>query len=432
MKEIPKVLIFTYYWPPSGGSGVQRWVYFAKYMNHYGFKPIVVTVDPKSASFHSFDFSLEKEIENLQVYKTRSREILKTYRFLFKNKSKQPFPQGDISNKGFLSKVVAFIRGNFFIPDARKGWNSFAIRVGEKILSKEKIHSVITTGPPHSTHLIGLKLKEKFKFNWLVDLRDPWTDIFYLKSMYRTSWANRKDLKYETKVLNSADAILTTAKKNFHEQLRKNIIDKNKPFYNIYNGYDHESFSKIKSENNKIFTLGHIGLITRNQSYKKLIIALKSIKEIHPEIKIKFCFAGSTSQEIIDEFSKVVSVENHGYVIHDKAVGLMKSSHVLINFLFNQSNYTTMISGKLIEYMATGNPILVIGDLNTEVSDLMKISHNSSVCLSNDTKSMKNYILRIYNLWIEDRLEPKIPSGIQNYTRKFTTKQLCKIINAMH
>ena len=431
LKELSSVLIFTYYWPPSGGSGVQRWVYFAKYMKHYGFRPIIVTVDPKSASFSSIDLSLEKEIENIQVYRTRSREVLKLYKFLFKNKSKKPFPQGEFSNKGFLSKIIAFIRGNFFIPDARKGWNSFAIRAGEEILKKEKIHSVITTGPPHSTHLIGLQLREKFKFNWLIDLRDPWTDIFYLKDMYRMSWANSIDLKYEKKVLNSADAILTTAKKNFHKQLREKIIDKNKPFYNIYNGYDDESFSKIKSKYSETFTLGYIGLLTENHNYKQLIYSLSSIKETHPDINIQFCFAGSTSKEIINEFSKVVSVLNHGYVIHNKAVSLMKSSHVLINFLFNQSGYSTMISGKLIEYMATGNPVLVIGDLNSEVSDLMKISPNSSICLSNDTKSIKDYILKMYNLWIEDKLESKLPVGIEKYTRKFTSKELCNILKAM-
>jgi len=146
---------------------------------------------------------------------------------------------------------------------------------------------------------------------------------------------------------------------------------------------------------------------------------------------MQFCFAGSTSKEIINEFSKVVSVQNHGYVIHNQAVSLMKSSHVLINFLFNQSGYSTMISGKLIEYMATGNPVLVIGDLNSEVSDLMKISHDSSVCLSNDTRSIKDYILKMYNLWIENRLEPKSPIEIKKYSRKFGSQKLCNILKAM-
>ena len=166
-----------------------------------------------------------------------------------------------------MSKIIAFIRGNFH-PYARKGWNSYAIRVGEEILKKEKIPTVITSGPPHSSHLIGLHLREKFKFNWLIDLRDPWTDIFYLKDMYRMKWAENLDSKYERKVLNSSDAILTTAKKNFHRQLKEKIIDKNKPIYNIYNGYDDESFS---NKNQRNFTLGYIGLITENQNYKQLI-----------------------------------------------------------------------------------------------------------------------------------------------------------------
>lgn len=431
MKSLPKVLIFTYYWPPSGGSGVQRWMYFAKYMNQYGFEPIVITVDPKSASFNSIDLSLEKEVENINVYKTRSREVLKIYRFLPGNKSKQSFPQGEVSNKGFLSKLFAFIRGNFFVPDARKGWNSFALKIGEEILTKEQIHSVITTGPPHSSHLIGLRLKRKFKFNWLVDLRDPWTDVFYLKNMYRTRWAQRKDLNYETKVLNAADAILTTSQKNFHKQLKSRLKNKEKPFYNIYNGYDFETFSKIKSNYNKTFTLGCIGLITKNQSYKKLIKSLELIKNIHPEMKINFCFAGSTSQEIIDGFSEVASVKNFGYVSHERAVSLMKASNILVNFLFNQSAKSTMVSGKLVEYMATGNPVLTIGDPNSEASDLLKICHNSLICAPSDIKSITDYITSMYNLWTQNKLKPKVPDGIEKYSRKYSAEKLCRIIIAL-
>ena len=221
MKDNKKVLILTYYWPPSGGSGVQRWMYFAKYLKTLGWEPFVVTVDEKKASYPVLDFELLEEVKDLIVVKTSTQEPLKVYSKWFTGSPNRGIPQGQVSKKGWVARAAAFMRGNFFIPDARKGWNSYAQKEAEKLLQNEGIQKVITTGPPHSTHLVGLQLKTKWGIQWWADFRDPWTDIFYNKDLYRTSWAEKKDAYWEQKVLQSADGILTTVGGSLIQKLQK-------------------------------------------------------------------------------------------------------------------------------------------------------------------------------------------------------------------
>ena len=174
----------TYYWPPSGGSGVQRWMYFAKHLKQQGWIPFVITVDEKYASYRVLDKSLLTQVDDIHVTKTKTIELLRWYSLFFTGSKKRGIPQGEVKKNGFLSRFAAFIRGNFFIPDARKGWNTYAEKGSIKLIKKENINIIITTGPPHSTHLIGSRLKSSLGIKWFADFRDPWTNVFYNKDLY--------------------------------------------------------------------------------------------------------------------------------------------------------------------------------------------------------------------------------------------------------
>ena len=182
-----KILIITYYWPPSGGAGVQRWVKFVKYMTTMGIEPFVLTVHPDYATYPQTDLTLEKDIpDNVQVFYTKSFELYSLYKKISSNKE---VPYGGFSNTRKLDikeKILRFIRGNFIIPDPRKGWNKYAIKKAKELIRLFQIDTVITTSPPHSTQLIGLQLKNQLDIKWLADLRDPWTDIYYFRQMYPT------------------------------------------------------------------------------------------------------------------------------------------------------------------------------------------------------------------------------------------------------
>ena len=206
-----KILIITYYWPPSGGSGVQRWMYFAKYLKKLGYLPFVITVDESKASYPVLDQTLNEEVKDLKVIKTGTLEPLKWYSRIITGDKKIGIPQGEVKTNNLFMKLAAYIRGNFFVPDARIGWINFAYRAAFNLIREEKIKKIITTGPPHSTHLVGLRLRKYYDFNWWVDLRDPWTDIFYNTSLYRSKKTVSRDEKLEKQVIQYANGVITTA-----------------------------------------------------------------------------------------------------------------------------------------------------------------------------------------------------------------------------
>ena len=206
-----KVLILSYYWPPSGGSGVQRWMYFAKYLKEFGVLPTVITVDEQYASYPNKDMSFNELIKDIEVHKTKTLEPLRFYSFLKSGKSNKVVPQGNVGGKkkGIFDKIATYVRANFFMPDARVGWNRYAFNKAKELLQKEHFDLVITTGPPHSTHLVGQKLKKEFGINWMADFRDPWTEVYYNNLFKRTPKNEALDQTMEINVLHDADSILT-------------------------------------------------------------------------------------------------------------------------------------------------------------------------------------------------------------------------------
>ncbi len=193
-----KVLIITYYWPPAGGSGVQRWLKFVKYFRDFGIEPIVYTVE--NAKYPIIDNTLEKDIpENVEILKQPIWEPNNLFSVFGKKKSESA---GFLNqNPSFFGKVLQYIRANYFIPDARKFWVIPSVTYLKKYLSEYKVDVVITTGPPHSTHLIGLRLKELTGIKWIADFRDPWTEIDYFHQLPLTKKSIRKHQALEENVL---------------------------------------------------------------------------------------------------------------------------------------------------------------------------------------------------------------------------------------
>ena len=416
-----KILIFSYYWPPAGGSGVQRWMYFAKYLKQLGYEPIIITVDETKASYPVIDSSLIKETNDIRVIKTSTREPLRWYSILISGDRKKGIPQGEVKKRNLFEKLLAFIRGNYFIPDARKGWIPFAVKEAKKILKAERIEKLITTGPPHSTHLVGLKLKKQFDLNWWADFRDPWTDIFYNTSFFRSAKTISKDQALEKEVLQKADGVITTLAGMFHEQLKDKAPKQN--FSVIPNGYDSELMKNIKVKAKKVdFHIVYTGLLTQNQDYEML---LKVIDKCSKTLKIHFSLAGNIHIDIIKKITDVLPnaiVEYLGYITHYNAIALMKSADLLLNFVFKGAEHQ-MISGKLLEYIATEVPILSIGNPKSEAGlFLNKGSHSWMV--DKDNKSKMELILKTL---FDKKVKNKFPK-LSQWSRLSLTKKLSKII----
>ena len=402
---VKKVLLITYYFPPSGGAGVQRWLKTIKYLPEFGVETIVLTVDPQVASYPQVDESLCKEVPDfVKVYKTKTKEILSIYK---KVSPQKQVPYGGFANEPnptLLQKISRFIRGNFFLPDPRRGWNKYALAKAKEIIEQEGIETIITTSPPHSTQLIGLELKRLYpRIKWVVDLRDPWTDIYYNEDLYQTSWARKRNAAYESSVLSGADCIITVSeecKRLFAE--KADVADK---ITVVPNGYDESDFVEklgvrnfAESESNGQFietlpndskiAVGNEELGVKVLSYVGVqapqydLSPLKALVSGRKDIKLRF--VGVVSDEFKSEIeSWGVQTEFIPYVSHAEAIAYMRSADALLLFIPNVPNNEGILTGKLFEYLASERKILLFGPENGDAMKLIK-ECEAGECYSED------------------------------------------------
>ena len=429
-----KILIITYYWPPSGGSGVQRWYYFSQYLPNYKVEPIIITVKEDQASYKFLDSSLVNAVGKIRTERTDTLEPFGLYaKFTGKKSLKESIPQGFAgeSNPSLLQKISRAIRGNLFIPDARIGWNSYAYKRVVEIIKSEKIDLIITTGPPHSTHLIGLKLKKKFGVKWLADFRDPWTEVYYNKLMYRTASADAKDKNLELKVIVNADHVLTVGpgmQKLLASKLSTDFASK---FSFIYNGYDAEKFQNLSSNKDEsYFLICHLGVLSDNQPVSSLIEALVNLnekKQLPADRKLKIRLVGKVSPNIVNEFKKHASIYELDlieYVSHTEAIQFMLNADLLLNSLAETDQSALLISGKLMEYIAAKKPVLCLGNESGDAAALLNSTGVGKVIDRKNVNVIEDFLKSIF------AYEFIVPNAdINQYSRKETAKQLAALIN---
>ncbi|MCK3683756.1 glycosyltransferase family 4 protein [Maribellus sp. YY47] len=426
-----KVLIITYYWPPSGGAGVQRWVKFVKYMSQMGLAPIVLTVDPKYASYPQKDETLCKDVPgNVKVYLTKSFELYSVYKKVSSNKE---IPYGGFANTktlDFKEKIIRFIRGNFFLPDPRKGWNKFAYQEATRIIKNHNIDSVITTSPPHSTQLIGLKLKKRLKINWIADLRDPWTDIYYYKQLYPTWLATAIQKQYELRVIKKCDKLLTVS-----DALKKLFIEKDSTISNkvhvLPNGYDPDDFDiKIFPEKNDIITISYIGTMSEDYTINGFIDGINML-DSSIKNKLRIRFVGKMSDKINESFilaGLASQVETIGYVNHKRAIEFMYTSDILLLVIPNIVNNLGILTGKLYEYLAVNRPILLIGPEQGDAAKIIQETNSGVTCDYYDSSKIRNSI-QILSQRSKDIIDEPLPSSASlKYSRITLTKELIKLL----
>ncbi len=423
-----KLLIITYYWPPAGGPGVQRWLKFVKYLPDFDIQPIVYV--PENPTYPIIDNQLVEEVSDKAIIlKNKIFEPYQLAGFFSKNKTKK-ISSGIIPNKkkqSILERFLLWIRGNVFIPDARFLWIKPSVKYLKKYIQENDIDTIVTSGPPHSLHLIGLKLKEDLNIKWFADFRDPWTTIGYHKELKLSSYASKIHKELESKVLNAADTIIVTSKttKTEFEALTS------KPIEVITNGYDVEQVDKKPLDSK--FSLAHIGsfLSERNpeilwQSLSELVAEIPSFKN---DLELKLI--GAVSQEVLKTISKYdldSHLNNLGYVSHKEAVSHQRTSQILLLIEINSENTKSILPGKLFEYMVSERPIIAIGPKDSDFAEIIK-STNTGVFFTYDEKeALKNVIVSHYNLFLQQNLKV-FPVGLQQYSRKNLTKQLSELIN---
>ncbi|MGE6355620.1 glycosyltransferase family 4 protein [Flavobacterium sp. NPDC079362] len=426
--EQKKLLIITYYFPPAGGPGVQRWLKFVKYLPEFGVQPIVYV--PENPTYPIVDEGLVSQIsDKVIVLKNKIWEPYQLASVFSKNKTKK-ISSGIFPHKKkqtFLDKIFLWIRGNLFIPDARVFWVKPSVTYLEKYIKENNIDTIVTSGPPHSLHLIGLELKEKLNVKWFADFRDPWTTIGYHKALRLSAYAAKKHKTLESKVLNTADTIIVTSKTTKTEFQAIT----NKPISVITNGYDIENVEKQTLDTK--FTLAHIGsfLSDRNPEFlwECLVELLREIESFKSHLEIKLI--GAVSQEVLDsiaEFQLNDYLNLLGYVSHHEAIAHQKKSQVLLLIEINSEDTKSIIPGKLFEYMVSNRPIIAIGPKGSDFADIITDTNTGVFFDYSEKAKLKSVILDFYNQFLEGKLQAN-GVGLQQYSRKNLTKQLAQLIN---
>jgi len=426
-----KVLIITYYWPPSGGPGVQRWVKFVKYMVKLGLEPIVLTVDPEYASYPQKDETLLKDIPGqVKVYRTKSFELYSLYKRFSSNKE---IPYGGFVNTKTIDtkeKILRFIRGNLFIPDPRRGWCKYAEKKAKEIIREHEIETVITTSPPHSTQLIGLRLKKKLNIKWIADFRDPWTDIFYYNQLYPTRLATTIQKKLELKVISNCDGLITVS-----DDLMRLLIEKEKSLkrkiYKIPNGFDPDDFATNEQiPKDEFFNISYVGTLSEDYPVDGLIDGIKQLDNtVKKNVKIRFI--GRLNDKVYDQFI-LAGLEKHieiiGYVPHKKAIEYMHSSDVLLLVIPDITNNSGILTGKLFEYLAVSQPILLLGPEEGDAAKIIKETHSGVICNYHDNEKITNSIQNLYNKKKNLPKNKLTNQDILKYSREEQTKELIRIL----
>jgi glycosyltransferase involved in cell wall biosynthesis len=428
MKEPKKLLIITYYWPPAGGPGVQRWLKFVKYLPEFNIQPIVYI--PENPTYPIIDNGLQSEVSDKAIIlKNKIFEPYGLASFFGKSKTKK-ISSGIISNQkkqSFVEKTLLWVRGNLFIPDARFLWVKPSVKYLKKYIEENNIDTIVTSGPPHSLHLIGLQLKKEVNIKWFADFRDPWTTIGYHKALKLSSTAEKKHKALEREVLTTVDTIIVTSKTTKTEFQAIT----SQPIEVITNGYDVEKV--IKQPLDEKFSLAHIGSFLSERNPRILWKAIQELTKENREFRKDFQLKliGAVSQEVLDtitEFRLNDYVLNLGYVSHQEAVEHQRKSQVLLLIEINSTATKSIIPGKLFEYMVSERPIIAIGPEGSDFAEIITATNTGVFFTYDEKEKLKAVLLKYYQEYQNQNLKVHAV-GLRQYSRKSLTEQLVQILN---
>ena len=423
MSSKKKVLIITYYWPPSGGSGVQRWLKFSKYLRDFNIEPVIYTVD--NPSYPINDTSLESEIPlGLEVLK---QPIFEPNFFLsiFGNNKKKESAGFLNPNPTLLGRFFQYVRANYFIPDARKFWIKPSVKFLSNYLKNNKIDAIITTGPPHSMHLVGLALRDKFKIKWISDFRDPWTEIDYFQQLPLTKKAKKKHHQLEQEVLEKSDMVIVVG-----ETMKKKFLKHNHNIEVLTNGFDsYENSLTIELDSN--FSITHVGLMNADRNPTILWEVLYEISSENIDFKnnLRIKFIGKIDDTVIQDIQvfNPKNIVRIPYLDHKEVRKYQASSQVLLLSINQVPNAKGIITGKIFEYLQAKRPILGIGPEDGDAAAILKKTNAGNIVGFNNKIELKAAVLKLYKDFKEERLFVK-SINVEQFHRKNITRQLAQVI----
>jgi glycosyltransferase involved in cell wall biosynthesis len=428
---VKKVLVIAYYWPPSAGSGVQRWLKFVKYLRDYGWEPIVYT--PLNPDFDLKDNRLLEEIpEGIQILKTPITEPFTWYSKLTGQKAENqvnPVMKGE-GKISWKSKLALWIRANVFIPDSRMLWIRPSVRFLHKWLKENKVDAFVTTGPPHSMHVIGLGLKEKTGLPWLADFRDPWTSIDFYHELPLEPWADQRHKRLERAVFRKADSVVVVG-----NQMKVEMDAAGFPnSVVVTNGYDPADIDlNSPIEMDKAFSIIHIGMLGKARSHTIFWNGLHQLREEHPDfardLQVRiYGVADPIVQQQISGFGDISWISFLPYVSHAEVIKIQREARVLLLSVNNVPSAKGIITGKIFEYLAIGRPVLCIGPPDGDAAHIIREAEAGPIVDFEDLDGLKKAVMELYQNWKSGN-DLKSPANVGKYSRKALCADIASELN---
>jgi glycosyltransferase involved in cell wall biosynthesis len=435
---LKKVLILTYYWPPGGGAGVQRWLKFVKYLRAFGWEPVVYTA--LNGEMPVIDESLQKDIPaGVTVLKQPIWEPYSIYKkFIGRKKSDKINASFLNENKktGLAEKISVWIRGNYFIPDARKFWIKPSTEYLVSYIQKYGIKHVISSGPPHSMHMIALGLKKRLpEIKWAADFRDPWTNIDFYEKLMLGKKADRKHHEMEMDVLQTADLVLSVGQamsKEFTDMYEKAGGKKSSKFRVITNGYDDDDIKKGTIEKDTKFSIAHIGTLVKDRNpevlWKVLTKLVKENAEFEKQLEIKL--VGKIDifvKDKIREHKLDKYLNKIDYLPHDQVIEEQQRSRVLLLLVNNTKNAKGILTGKFFEYLAANVPVLAIGPVDGDLASIISETGSGLISGFEDAAALEKNILQLF----ANPALQRNAGAIEKYSRKNLTATLSALLKEL-
>lgn len=432
--KLRKVLIITYYWPPSGGAGVQRWLKFSKYLREYGWEPVIYT--PENPEAPAIDNSLENDIPaGISILKQPIFEPYSAYKRLVGMKPDEKVNAGFLQEKekpGMTEGFAVWLRGNFFIPDARRFWIRPSVKFLTKYLKSNPVDAIVSTGPPHSMHIIALEIHKKLGIPWLADFRDPWTGIDFYHQLKISSMADKLHHKLEKKVLSSATAVTVISRDMVNEF--NGIV--NRKYTLVTNGFDEDDISPIpQNQLDTKFTISHIGSLNATRNPSQLWKVLAEMANQNP------LFSKSLQIKLVGkvDISVLKNIEENGltgylqrieYMPHQDVMHEIQKSQILLLLINNTPNAKGILTGKIFEYLGSGRPILSIGPEDGDAAVILKDSEAGQTAGYENEVGMHRILTDYFMKFSEQRLESNTDNRLK-YSRKELTAEIAKVLDEM-
>jgi glycosyltransferase involved in cell wall biosynthesis len=425
MQNLKHVLLITYYWPPAGGPGVHRWLRFSKYFHENGYQLHVYC--PKDAAWPIIDKNLSKQVDS-HIIEVRNK-IFEPHKYL--GKKNNPNVGGGITQQkksSFLQKIIIWTRGNLFIPDARVFWIRPSVGFLSQYLHQHpEIKTIISTGPPHSLHIIALKLKKRFPIKWVADFRDPWTEIDFYDDLMTGKWADTKQKRLEKSCLQTADEVVTVSKA-CAEGLER--IGKRK-VHVITNGYPFPETKANVSLDNE-FSIVHVGSMPNARNPLNLWKALGEWRMESEEFKnlLKIKLIGAVDYSVFESLEKnglSDCVEHTPMVDHQESLLLQQKAQLLLLVANNSGNVKGILTGKVFEYLATSRPIIAFGEKDSNLEALIMETNSGTFFDFNELENIKSVLLSYFEMFKKGELISH-STNLEKYDSKEIVKKMLKLL----